>query len=246
MLIFEKYQKFILVKLIKLYSMIKIGIPVFPGSNCDKDIHNVLTTKFNIQADLIWHKKSRLKNYDAIIIPGGFSYGDRLRAGIIAAHSPIIKDIKIMAKNNIPILGICNGFQILIESGLLPGALIRNENLQFVCKWIKLIVEENNTPFTNRFKTKEIFKIPSAHGEGRYMIDKESLKKIKRNRQIIFRYYVNNPNGSIEHIAGISNEDKNIVGIMPHPERTCEKKLADFGLTGEASKIFESLLEYVK
>lgn len=226
--------------------MIKIGIPVFPGSNCDKDIHNVLTKRFNIQADLIWHKKSVLSDYDAIIIPGGFSYGDRLRAGIIAAHSPIIKEIKRMANNKIPILGICNGFQILIESGLLPGALIRNENLQFLCKWTNLIVEENDTPFTNKFKKKEIFKIPSAHGEGRYMIDNENLKKIKKNRQIIFRYHVNNPNGSIERIAGIGNEDKNIVGIMPHPERACEKKLLDFGLSAEASKIFESLVEYVK
>jgi phosphoribosylformylglycinamidine synthase len=195
--------------------MLKIGIPVFPGSNCDRDIYHVLTNLYKIKTDFVWHKKDKIKNYNAIIIPGGFSFGDRLRAGIIAAHSPIIKEVKRLGNDGVPVLGICNGFQILVESELLPGSLIKNTSLNFTCKWTDLKVKNTDTPFTSKFKMNELFKIPIANGEGRY-------------------------------IAGVSNDERNIVGMMPHPERTCQIELKLFGLTNSAMKIFDSLFAYIK
>jgi phosphoribosylformylglycinamidine synthase len=226
--------------------MLKIGIPVFPGSNCDRDIYYVLTKIYNIKTEFIWHKKDKIKNYNAIVIPGGFSFGDRLRAGIIAAHSPIIKEVKRLGNDRVPVLGICNGFQILVESQLLPGSLIKNNCLNFTCKWTDLKVRNTDTPFTSKFKMNELFKIPIANGEGRYILNEAQLKEVKKKNQIVFSYHNDNPNGSIYSIAGITNDKRNIVGMMPHPERTCQSELKLFGLTNSAMKIFESLIAYIK
>ena len=166
----------------------KIGVVVFPGSNCDRDMYHVLTGVFNLNTQYFWHEKGLPKNIDAIILPGGFSYGDRLRAGVIAAHSPVIKDVKKLAEKGIPILGVCNGFQILVEAGLLPGVLLKNTSLNFMCEWINLIVENNKTPFTNQFTLGQKIPIPIANGEGRYYVDESTLEKLKKNNQIVFRY----------------------------------------------------------
>ena len=226
--------------------MLKIGIPIFPGSNCDRDIYHVLTNLYNVKTDLIWHKKDNIKNYNAIIIPGGFSFGDRLRAGIIAAHSPIIKEVKRLGNDGVPVLGICNGFQILVECELLPGSLIKNDHLSFSCKWIDLEVKNIDTPFTFAFKKNEIFKIPIANGEGRFILAEDQLKEVKKKNQIIFSYSNEDPNGSLESIAGVSNDSGNIVGMMPHPERTCQSELKSFGLTNTSMIIFDSLIAYIK
>ncbi len=226
--------------------MLKFGIPVFPGSNCDRDIYHVLTKFYKIKTDFIWHKKDKINNYNAIVIPGGFSFGDRLRAGIIAAHSPIIKEVKRLGNDGVPVLGICNGFQILVESQLLPGALVKNNSLNFICKWTDLMVKNTNTPFTSKFKMNESFKIPIANGEGRFIFDEAQLKEVKKKNQIVFTYHNDDPNGSIDSIAGVTNEDRNILGIMPHPERTCQSELKVFGLTNSALKIFDSLIAYIK
>ena len=226
--------------------MLTIGVPIFPGSNCDRDVHHVLTHIYKVKTDLIWHKKENIKNYDAIILPGGFSFGDRLRAGIIAAHSPIIKEVKRLGNQGVPILGICNGFQILVESGLLPGALIKNNSLKFICKWTDLQVKNIDTPFTSSFQKNEIFKIPVANGEGRYILHEDQLKQIRKKNQIIFSYYNDDPNGSMASIAGICNISRNIVGMMPHPERTCQCEVERFGLSSKAMKIFDSLIKYLK
>ncbi len=218
----------------------KVGVVVFPGSNCDRDMYHVLTDVFNLDAQYYWHEASLPKNIDAVILPGGFSYGDRLRAGVIAAHSPIIKDVQKMAEKGIPILGVCNGFQILVESGLLPGVLLKNESLNFMCKWTNLIVENNKTPFTNQFKLHEKIPIPIANGEGRYYVDNDTLKKLKRKNQIVFRYS-QVVNGSSHRIAGVCNEDGNVVGMMPHPERAVESEINPFD-NNPSSLIFESLL----
>ncbi len=227
--------------------MIKIGIPIFPGSNCDRDVAKVLTTTFNIKTDFLWYNKDRISSgYNAIIIPGGFSFGDRLRSGIIAAHSPIMSEVKRLSKEGIPTLGICNGFQILVESEILPGALIKNDTLKFVCKWSKLIVKNNRTPFTNEFEANQIFSIPVANGEGRYVADSETIKDLQRKNQIVFQYEKNdNPGGSFECIAGICNENGNVVGMMPHPERVFENLLPNMGLPQEALKVFSSLTNYL-
>ena len=159
----------------------KVGVVVFPGSNCDRDMFHVLTDVFHLDAQYYWHDKGLPENIDAVILPGGFSYGDRLRAGVIAAHSPIISDVKSMAKKGVPVLGICNGFQILVESGLLPGVLLKNTTMNFMCKWINLIVQNNNTPFTNKLKQGQKISIPIANGEGRYFADNKTLKELQEN-----------------------------------------------------------------
>ncbi len=218
----------------------KVGIVVFPGSNCDRDMYHVLTDVFNLDTQYCWHEKELPKNIDAVVLPGGFSYGDRLRAGIIAAHSPIIKDIKEIAKRGIPVLGVCNGFQILVESGLLPGVLLKNQSLNFMCEWTSLSVETNRTPFTNQFRLGEKIPIPIANGEGRYYVDDQTIKELKKKDQIVFKYD-RIINGSSNQIAGVCNEDGNVVGMMPHPERAVE---SDINPTGDttSSLIFESLI----
>jgi phosphoribosylformylglycinamidine synthase len=201
---------------------------------------HVLTDVFNLDAQYFWHEKGLPKNIDAVILPGGFSYGDRLRAGVIAAHSPVIKDVQKMAEKGIPVLGVCNGFQILVESGLLPGVLLKNNSLNFMCEWTNLIVENNKTPFTSQFKLNQNIPIPIANGEGRYFADDETLKKLKKNNQIVFRYD-QVINGSSDRIAGVCNEDGNVVGMMPHPERAVESEINPID-NKPSSLIFESLL----
>ena len=218
----------------------KVGVVVFPGSNCDRDMFHVLSDVFHLDTQYFWHDKGLPKNIDAIILPGGFSYGDRLRAGVIAAHSPIISDVKKMAEKGIPVLGVCNGFQILVESGLLPGVLLKNESLNFMCEWTELIVENNKTPFTNKLKLNQKIPIPIANGEGRYYADDDTLKKLKKKNQIVFRYG-DIVNGSANRIAGVCNEGGNVVGMMPHPERAVESEINPID-SKPSSLIFESLL----
>ncbi len=225
--------------------MVKIGITVFPGSNCDRDVYNIFKAKLNCNISFI-EDKNKIKNFDAIIIPGGFTYGDRLRAGAIAAHSPLMDKIKEMAENGVPILGICNGFQILVESGLLPGALIHNKNLKFICRWIDVIVTNNETPFTNLYERYQKISIPIAHGEGQYVIDKQTYTEVKNNNQIIMKYDErDNPNGSIDNIAAICNLKGNVMGMMPHPERASDDDLTPYGFSTNAIYVFKSLIKYV-
>ncbi len=225
--------------------MVKIGITVFPGSNCDRDVYNIFKTKLNCNVSYI-EDKNKIKNFDAVIIPGGFTYGDRLRAGAIAAHSPLMDKIKEMSENGVPILGICNGFQILVESGLLPGALIHNKNLKFICRWIDVIVTNNETPFTNLYDRHQRISIPIAHGEGQYVIDKQTYTEVKNNNQIIMKYDErDNPNGSIDNIAAICNLKGNVMGMMPHPERASDDDLTPYGFSTNAIYVFKSLIEYV-
>ncbi|HEY7108036.1 MAG TPA: phosphoribosylformylglycinamidine synthase subunit PurQ [Nitrososphaeraceae archaeon] len=225
--------------------MPKVGVVVFPGSNCDQDVYHVLKNVLKIDVEYVWHTKETLEKFDAIILPGGFAYGDRLRAGIIAAHSPIVREIRKLAERDFPVLGICNGFQILVEAGLLPGALLMNNSLQFVCKWTKLEVVSNSTPFTNLFELGDTINIPVAHGEGRYTVSKSSYRTLQKSSQIIFKYREENPNGSVDHVAGVSNIAGNVVGIMPHPERASEDMLMPFGLKSNAVLIFHSLLNFL-
>ena len=219
----------------------KVGVIVFPGSNCDRDMYHVLTDVFNLRTEFFWHEKNLPKNIDAVILQGGFSYGDRLRAGVIAANSPIISDVKKMADKGIPILGVCNGFQILVEADLLPGVLLKNESLNFMCQWTNLIVKNNKTPFTNKLKLNQKIPIPIANGEGRYFVDKKTLNKLEINNQIVFSYE-NKVNGSVSQIAGVCNLDGNVVGMMPHPERASEKEINQIDHK-PSSLIFESLIE---
>lgn len=221
----------------------KVGVIVFPGSNCDRDMYHVLTDVFNLNAEYFWHEKGLPKNIDAVILPGGFSYGDRLRSGAIAAHSPIINDVRKMAEKGIPILGVCNGFQILVEAGLLPGALLKNTSLNFMCRWTNLIVENNMTPFTNKLKLHQRIPIPIANGEGRYYVDDDTLKKLKKTNQIVFRYS-EVVNGSTDRIAGVCNEDGNVVGMMPHPERATESEINPID-NAPSSLIFKSLINTI-
>lgn len=221
----------------------KVGVVVFPGSNCDRDMFHVLADVFNFDAQYCWHEKPLPQEIDAIVLPGGFSYGDRLRAGVIAAHSPVIQSVKKLAEKDTPILGVCNGFQILVESGLLPGVLLKNNSLNFMCQWTNLIVENNHTPFTNKLDLNQKIPIPIANGEGRYYADEDTLKELKKNNQIVFRYE-KTINGSSDQIAGICNPEGNIVGMMPHPERAAEPEINPID-HGPSSLIFESLLSKI-
>jgi phosphoribosylformylglycinamidine synthase len=198
-----------------------------------------------INAQYIWHTEESIDKYDALILPGGFSYGDRLRAGVIAAQSPIVEAIKKKAQDGLPILGICNGFQILVEAGLLPGALVKNVKLQFSCKWLKMEVLNVNTPFTNMFRLNDEISIPIAHGEGRFVIDDDKLHELKQNNQIVFKYKDQNPNGSTEMIAAICNTEGNVMGLMPHPERASEPILSPNQTKSNAGLIFHSLKNFL-
>jgi len=233
---------------------IRTAVIQFPGSNCDLDTIYVLRNIAQVKADLIWHtEKIDITNYDAFFLPGGFSYGDALRAGIIAAYSPIMQQIKKAADEGKPIIGICNGFQILVESGLLPGALIQNVSLKFICDWVYLITLTNRTPFNVKMKKGQILHIPIAHGEGRYFIDKKELNELYDNDQIVFKYCSSegkitieyNPNGSLDNIAGICNLEGNVLGLMPHPERASEAILDPNGRE-DGRLFFESLIQHIK
>ncbi|WP_067725222.1 phosphoribosylformylglycinamidine synthase subunit PurQ [Oceanobacillus damuensis] len=215
----------------------KFAVVVFPGSNCDRDMYHAVKEVLQAEADLVWYE-SNLEKYDGILIPGGFSYGDYLRSGAVASTSNVMKQIKEHAAQGKPVLGICNGFQILTEAGLLPGALMRNEKLSFMCHQEELVVENEITPFTSGYDKGEVVRFPIAHGEGNYFCDEETLADLKANNQIVFTYK-NNPNGSVENIAGIINKEGNVLGMMPHPERAVEKLLgSDDGL-----RLFQSMVQ---
>lgn len=228
---------------------VKFGIVVFPGSNCDHDAYYVCKHVMKQDAVFLWHKDADLKNVDVVILPGGFSFGDYLRCGAIARFSPIMKEVIRFANEGGTVLGICNGFQILIEAGLLPGVLLKNASLRFVCKFVHIRVENNNTRFTHQAGKGEVLRIPIAHGDGNYFTDPDTLARLESNNQIIFRYCTQtgevkdeaNPNGSLANVAGIINEEGNVLGMMPHPERASDPLL---GHT-DGQKIFRSLIRHV-
>jgi len=228
----------------------KFGIVVFPGSNCDHDAHYSVTANIGADAQYIWHKDTIIpKDINCIILPGGFSYGDYLRCGAIARFSPVMNEVIKFANEGKLVLGICNGFQILTEAGLLPGTLLKNESLTFICKDVHLRIENNKTAFTNQLQEKEVITIPIAHGEGNYFADDDTIKMLEDNNRILFRYStINgdivkeaNPNGSVNNIAGIINERGNVLGMMPHPERYCDKILG----RDDGQKIFKSIESFI-
>jgi phosphoribosylformylglycinamidine synthase len=223
----------------------KFGVIVFPGSNCDHDAYHVISKHVGQPVSFIWHRETDLAEYDALIIPGGFSYGDYLRAGALASFSPVMSSVREFAGRGGLVLGICNGFQILCEAGLLPGALIRNRDLHFVCQHVRVCVENADTPFTNELRRGQILSMPVAHAEGNYVCDDETLQELQREDRIIFRYCdaggrvtpEANPNGARDNIAGICNRERNVVGLMPHPERACEDLLG----SSDGRGLFHSL-----
>ena len=227
----------------------KIAIIQFGGSNCDLDVLHVLQDVVGVDAELVWYKEEDLSQYDGAVIPGGFSYGDYLRAGAIAARTPIMDAIKKMASEGKPIMGICNGFQVLTESGLLDGALTTNKYPKFRCETMYLKVENTDTPFTSKFKKGEIVKIPIAHMEGNFYADKDTLTRLNDNGQIVFKYSDKNgnvtdnvnPNGSQENIAGIIDPNRNVIGLMPHPERASEAILG----SEDGIRMFQSMVDYI-
>ena len=223
----------------------KFGVIVFPGSNCDHDAYHVLSKHVGQPVDFIWHKDTDLSGFDAVVVPGGFSYGDYLRAGALAKFSPVMRSVVEFAKSGRFVFGICNGFQILCEAGLLPGALVRNKDLHFVCQHIHLRVETDQTPFTREFEAGKVLTIPIAHGEGNFVCDDQTLGELQDGDRIVFRYCnphgeiteAANPNGSRQNIAGICNSSRNVLGMMPHPERACEGLLG----SNDGREVFRSL-----
>lgn len=215
------------------------AVIVFPGSNCDVDMYHAIKDELGENVEYVWHDETNLDRFDAILLPGGFSFGDYLRTGAIARFSPVMKEVVKAAEIGKPILGVCNGFQILLEAGLLPGAMRRNKQLKFICKTVPLKVRNTNTPFTTQYCEDEIIQIPVAHGEGNYYCDEETLQKLKTNNQIVFTYDGDNPNGSIDNIAGITNEKGNVLGMMPHPERAVDQLLG----SNDGLKLFKSIVK---
>lgn len=224
------------------------GVVIFPGSNCDKDIISCIERTVNQKVIELWHKDTDLQNCDVIFLPGGFSFGDYLRSGAIAKFSPIMEKVIEFGRNGGYIIGICNGFQILTESGLLPGALLHNTSNKFICKNVFLKINNTNTLVTNSYK-KNVIKVPIAHGEGRFFADENTMKDLKQNDQIIFKYCnsngevleSSNPNGSLDNIAGICNKEKNIFGMMPHPERAADVLLSNT----DGVALFKSIMNYI-
>lgn len=223
----------------------KFGVIVFPGSNCDHDAYYAIEAAAHQPVMFLWHESHDVRNCDAIIIPGGFAYGDYLRTGAIAAFAPIMESVKTFAKSGGLVLGICNGFQILCEAGLLPGALLRNAGLKYICKQVWLRCENADTPFTHALHEGQTVQIPIGHMEGNYFCDPETLTKLKKDRRVVFRYSTQsgelttaaNPNGSLDNIAGICNEGRNVMGMMPHPDRSAESILG----SADGLKIFASM-----
>ena len=226
---------------------VRFAVVVFPGSNCDHDAYHAVKHVLGEAVDFVWHKESGLHGADVVILPGGFSHGDYLRTGAIARFSPVMAAVEAFARDGGPVIGICNGFQVLLEAGLLPGAMLRNRELKFRCEHVHLRVERPDTPFTSRCTEGQILRMPIAHGEGNYYAPPEVLTALETRRQVVFRYCdpgggvsdASNPNGSVHNIAGICNAARNVVGLMPHPERACEASLgSDDGLV-----ILESVVE---
>lgn len=228
----------------------KFGVIQFPGSTCDYDCFYALRDVLKVQVDFVWHRETNLESYNCIILPGGFSYGDYLRVGAIARFSPIMKAVKKYSDDGGLVLGICNGFQILLEADLLPGALIKNNCLHFLCRYLYLKVENNSTPYTHLCEKEQVLKIPIAHGEGNYYVDKNTLRELIKNNQIVLRYCDTkgeitpeaNPNGSIYNIAAVCNKGGNVLGMMPHPERCVEDCLG----SSDGKYIFNSILDFIK
>ena len=228
----------------------KFGIVVFPGSNCDHDAYHATKHVLGQDAEFLWHKDTDLKGADVLILPGGFSYGDYLRTGAIARFSPIMRDVQSFAASGGPVLGVCNGFQILLESGLIPGAMLRNRSVKFVCAQVHIRIEQTDTPFTCAGQKGQVLQMPIAHGEGNYFAAPDVIATLEANRQVIFRYATAhgdvtdeaNPNGSIAGIAGLCNEARNVVGLMPHPERACESALG----SADGLVILESAVQSIK
>lgn len=226
--------------------MATFGVVVFPGSNCDHDAYHAMKHIMNADVKFLWHKETDLSGIDFLIVPGGFSYGDYLRSGAIARFSPIMQEVVKFAEKGGPVMGICNGFQILLEAGLIPGAMMHNEKLKFVCKNVFIRTESTDSIFTSGLKEGQVLDIPVSHGEGNYFIDDDGLKSLQDNDQVLFRYCDANGklteganfNGSIDHIAGICNKGRNVLGMMPHPERAMEKLLGSV----DGKPIFESIL----
>ena len=215
----------------------KFGVVIFPGSNCDHDCYYAIKTVTGKPVEFIWHQETSVKGFDAVILPGGFSYGDYLRTGALAKFSPVMQAVRDFADKGGLVIGICNGFQILTETGLLPGALMRNSNMKYICKFLQVRAETTDTPFTNQLRKGQVLNIPIGHGEGNYFADEETLKELEDNHQVAFRY-VENPNGSIHDIAGIVNRGRNVLGMMPHPDRSSEQVLG----STDGKQIFESMV----
>jgi phosphoribosylformylglycinamidine synthase I len=229
---------------------VKFAIIVFPGSNCDQDAYHAARDVVGQSAEYVWHKDTDLNGADVVILPGGFAHGDYLRTGAMARFSPIMREVEAFARRGGPVLGICNGFQILLEAGLLPGAMLRNRGLKFRCEHVHIRVEQIDTPFTALCRPGQVLRIPIAHGEGNYFAEPDVIARLEANRQVVFRYTTAagqlddeaNPNGSAAAIAGLCNEARNVVGLMPHPERACEPMLG----SGDGMLMFESVVHSLK
>lgn len=228
----------------------KIAILVFPGSNCDHDAYHALRHVLAADAQFVWHKEDRLSGFDAVVVPGGFTYGDYLRTGAMAKLSPVMGAVRRFAAEGGPVIGICNGFQILLEAGLLPGAMIANESLKFICDYIHITNETSSTPFTREIPSKSVLKIPIAHYQGNYYADRETLASLEANGQVVFRYCdvsgnvspEANPNGSVGNIAGICNPGRNVLGMMPHPERCSEEEMG----SADGRRLFTSMIGWLE
>jgi phosphoribosylformylglycinamidine synthase I len=224
----------------------KFAIVVFPGSNCDHDAYHAVKHVLGRPAEFLWHKETSLGGADVVVLPGGFSHGDYLRTGAIARFSPVMAAVTEFARAGGPVIGICNGFQILLEAGLLPGAMLRNTGLKFCCEHVHVRVEQTDTPFTTRCTPAQVLRIPIAHGEGNYFAEPDVVERLERDRRVVFRYVSAggertpeaNPNGSVNDIAGICSENRNVVGLMPHPERACETALG----SSDGLVLFESVV----
>jgi phosphoribosylformylglycinamidine synthase subunit PurQ / glutaminase len=225
----------------------KFAVVVFPGSNCDHDAYHAAKHVLGMEADFVWHKETDLGGADVVVLPGGFAHGDYLRTGAIARFSPVMQSVKTFAANGGPVIGICNGFQVLLEAGLLPGAMLRNRDVKFQCEHVHVRVEQTDTPFTVACTKGQVLRIPIAHGEGNWYAEPNVVARVERNRQVIFRYTTAggidspdaNPNGSVNNVAGLCNDTRNVVGLMPHPERACELAVG----SADGLVLFESVVK---